>query len=78
MQLDLLKFSNMVTNTTSELLQALGQMKFFGKGEVMALEDAETDCTHQVCSRLMLPASSTLVIEHKLMSVIISTILIQM
>ena len=29
-------------------------MNFFGKGEVMALIDAETDCTHQVCSRLML------------------------
>ena len=39
---------------TSELLHALGQMNFFGKGEVMALEDAETDCTDQVCSRLML------------------------
>ena len=39
---------------TSELLQALGQMNFFGKGEVMGLEDAETDCTHQVYIRLML------------------------
>ena len=34
--------SNMVTKTTSDLLQELGRMNFFGKGEVMALIDAET------------------------------------
>ena len=48
-----LQKTKMVTNT-SDLLQELGKMNFFGKGEMVALEEQDTDCTHMVCSRLML------------------------
>ena len=45
---------NTMVNNISDLLHALGKMNFFSKGEILALDDAETDCTLTVCSRLML------------------------
>ena len=56
----LLKSNTMVTNTTSEFLQVLGKMNFFAKGKMTGLDDAETDYTHMVCSRLMLSSDQHL------------------
>ena len=50
----------MTTKTTLDLLQELGRMKFDAKGEVEDLIDAETDCTHMVSSKLMLPSQQHL------------------
>ena len=48
-----LQKTKMVTNT-SDLLQELGKMNVFSKGEMEALEEQDRDCTHMVSSILML------------------------
>ena len=45
------KTITMVTNN-SIILQELGKMSYFAKGQMCALNEQEEDCTHMVCSRL--------------------------
>ena len=47
-------YKTMTTKTKIDLLQELGSMNFFGKGQVTDLIDTEADCTHPVCSHLMI------------------------